>query len=84
MLTVSAWYYHNHTVMGMWTSSAVRYQVLNPVRALDLARGLVESWYAGRPPYKIELSDGDTTWSADVATLQGERAARQQRRDHGL
>jgi hypothetical protein len=66
MLTLKAWYHHNHTVMGMWTSSAVRYRVADTSRALDLARGLIESWYANQPPFEIELSDGESTWAAKV------------------
>ena len=59
---LTAWYHHNHTPTGMWTSSQVRYKVLATERALDLAKGLLDSWYGNRLPFEIELADDESTW----------------------
>lgn len=62
-MMLTAWYHHNHTPTGMWTSSPVHYKVLNPARALDLAKGLLNSSYANQPPFEIELADDESTWT---------------------
>ena len=43
--------------------SGVHYKVLNPARALDLAKGLLNSSYANQPPFEIELADDESTWT---------------------